>query len=202
VPSFKKNLKQYILDKRLTQAQLALILGVSQGAITAWLSGKRKPKTWDIKKFSDTLGVDLEANNKTKFDGITVDLLDVSDFESTSVSTEPSLVSSFTLDKHLFLESFGYEPKHSMKMSAVMGDSMAPTICNRELVLIDTESNELTDGIFMFRIDRTVYLRRIQTLPSRTVSTCDNPAFVSFDLPDDAFIIGRVIAKSRIAPIT
>jgi transcriptional regulator with XRE-family HTH domain len=48
-------LRKYRELKGLTQAKLAAILGVTQGAIAMWENGERKPDILMLKRLSETL---------------------------------------------------------------------------------------------------------------------------------------------------
>lgn len=48
-------LRKYRELKDLTQAKLAAILGVTQGAIAMWENGERKPDILMLKRLSETL---------------------------------------------------------------------------------------------------------------------------------------------------
>lgn len=49
-------IRKYRTDRKLTQAELAAVLGVSQAAIAMWENGDRKPDIIMLKKLSDALG--------------------------------------------------------------------------------------------------------------------------------------------------
>lgn len=84
----------------------------------------------------------------------------------------------------------------------VRGDSMAPTILNKNWLLIDHSQNEPKQpGIYVIRIADELYVKRIQKSPAEKIIRVksDNPIWKVFDIPYDKFtdfqIIGKVALK-------
>jgi Peptidase S24-like len=86
----------------------------------------------------------------------------------------------------------------------VRGDSMAPTICDGDEVMVDTGDGvaRLRDGIYVLRIDDVLMAKRLGVRPSdRTISILsDNPAYPPYDNLDrqSLHVIGRVRWFGRI----
>lgn len=83
---------------------------------------------------------------------------------------------------------------------AVAGDSMEPTLSQGDVVLVDRSATRATtDGLYIVRIDSSLLVKRVQTLPGGILQvTSDNSAYAPFTLrPDDeerdVAIIGRVV---------
>lgn len=78
------------------------------------------------------------------------------------------------------------------------GDSMTDTIKPDEMVIVDrSKIYRQTDGIWVFRYEDGVFLKRLQFLPGRKIEvTSDNPLYKTYTItPDDNFsLLGRVIA--------
>ena len=85
----------------------------------------------------------------------------------------------------------------------VEGDSMAPTLCTGDDILLDRgdASERLRDGIYVLRVDGTLLVKRLLIHPvgRRVTIQSDNPAYA--DLPDCALdeidCVGRVIWTGR-----
>jgi phage repressor protein C with HTH and peptisase S24 domain len=85
----------------------------------------------------------------------------------------------------------------------VEGDSMAPTLCAGDDILIDRgdAAERLRDGIYVLRVDGTLLVKRLLIHPvgRRVTVQSDNPAYA--DLPDCALdeidCVGRVIWTGR-----
>lgn len=54
-----KKIREFRESKKLTQAQLGKMLGVSQALIGQWETGKRKPKYETLEKIASVLGVSV-----------------------------------------------------------------------------------------------------------------------------------------------
>lgn len=78
------------------------------------------------------------------------------------------------------------------------GDSMADTIKPEEMVIVDkSKVHRQTDGIWVFRYEEGVFIKRLQFMPGRQIEiTSDNPRYKTYTIvPDDSFrLLGRVIA--------
>lgn len=59
--SIGKNIVAARKAKGLTQAQLALRMGVTQGAVTGWETDKRDPKIKQLPALCTVLGVNIET---------------------------------------------------------------------------------------------------------------------------------------------
>ncbi len=85
----------------------------------------------------------------------------------------------------------------------VEGDSMAPTLCAGDDILVDRgdAGDRLRDGIYVLRVDGTLLVKRLLIHPIGRLATIqsDNPAYA--DLPDCALdeidCVGRVIWTGR-----
>ena len=90
-----------------------------------------------------------------------------------------------------------------LSIVCVRGDSMEPTLCNGDEVLVDASDavQRIRDGIYVLKMDRMLVVKRIAVKPgSRVLSVkSDNSAYPSWDDIDraDLEIIGRVIWISR-----
>lgn len=54
-------LKEIRKDSGVSQSDMAKKLGISQGAIAMWETGKRVPKTTDLPKIAEALQVPVET---------------------------------------------------------------------------------------------------------------------------------------------
>ena len=85
----------------------------------------------------------------------------------------------------------------------VEGDSMAPTLCAGDDILVDPDdaASRLRDGIYVLRVDGMLLVKRLLIHPigRRVTIQSDNPAYA--DLPDCALdeidCVGRVIWTGR-----
>jgi hypothetical protein len=108
--------------------------------------------------------------------------------------------------------AFGFEERwlrtlasqpDAVSMIQVMGDSMAPTLCDGDDILVDrsVEGAHLRDGIYVLRFDNVLMVKRLALNPAaRRISIrSDNPAYPPWEDCDPATVdvIGRVIWIGR-----
>lgn len=84
----------------------------------------------------------------------------------------------------------------------VRGDSMHPTLNDGDQILIElSDAPELRDGIFVFRQNGTLQVKRVTIQPgAKTISIkSDNPLYDSWDdiSPSQLDVVGRVIWVGR-----
>lgn len=53
-------MKEYLKKKKITQAEFATLLGVSQRLVAYWCAGEREPNATMMIKIAHTLGVTVE----------------------------------------------------------------------------------------------------------------------------------------------
>ena len=87
---------------------------------------------------------------------------------------------------------------HSPVMLAISGDSMLPTLSDRNVVIVAPNDTEIRDGkIYIFTINEMTYIKRLFMNPLTRKITCksDNPIYPAFDAePTDITIHGRVVS--------
>jgi phage repressor protein C with HTH and peptisase S24 domain len=77
---------------------------------------------------------------------------------------------------------------------------MFPTLISGDIVLVDhSKSKELTDGIYVLRLDNAILVKRVQPLPDNNIKvTSDNKIYESYNLnlsTENADIIGKVVCR-------
>lgn len=100
-----------------------------------------------------------------------------------------------------WLRKFTQSPPNQLVSSQGMGDSMMPTIHDRDVVIID-RSNTRLDGEMGDKIWAVVFggmgmIKRLRQMPDGTVKIMSDNQLVRDELATDSdlFIIGRVVAK-------
>jgi len=80
---------------------------------------------------------------------------------------------------------------------SVTGDSMEPTLCDGDEILVDRTVRPLRDGIHVVRVEGALLVKRLDTaMPGRVSLISDNPAYRAVELrPEDVEVIGRVMWK-------
>jgi phage repressor protein C with HTH and peptisase S24 domain len=80
-----------------------------------------------------------------------------------------------------------------MKIINIKGDSMTPTFKDNDFILVDIANTVLADGVFVFRVNDELYVKRLQRLPNKVVALSDNSNYIPFDLPENTEIVARVV---------
>lgn len=102
-----------------------------------------------------------------------------------------------------WLKALTASPSANLSVIRVEGDSMAPTLCAGDDILVDLADgpDRLRDGIYVLRVDGTLLVKRLLIHPvgRRVTVQSDNPAYA--DLPDcgldEITCVGRVIWAGR-----
>ena len=97
-----------------------------------------------------------------------------------------------------WLKRLTFSSPEKLSIIRVRGDSMSPTICDGDEVLVDTgdAAERLRDGIYVLRIEETLVAKRLAIRPTdRAISILsDNAAYPPYDNLDRSalHVIGRV----------
>lgn len=110
---------------------------------------------------------------------------------------EEFVTAVFSATKQWFRRELGRNPEQLCLIKA-RGDSMADTIMPEELVFVDHSClNEPVDGVWVFRHQESLYIKRLQFLPNSKVAVnSDNPRYQAFTIEaqNDFRLLGQVIA--------
>lgn len=99
-------------------------------------------------------------------------------------------------DLGYFRQHFGRKDGKNLKIIAVKGDSMHPTLESGELLYIDVSENYFsTDGIYVFTFDGQTFVKRLQKAGRQMFVISDNPAYKEWQITesDQVYIHGRVV---------
>jgi phage repressor protein C with HTH and peptisase S24 domain len=103
----------------------------------------------------------------------------------------------FSATRQWFRRELGRNPEQMCLIKA-RGDSMADTIMPEELVFVDHScAQESADGIWVFRHQDNLFIKRLQFLPDWQVAVnSDNPRYQNYiiDQKTDFRLLGQVIA--------
>ena len=95
-------------------------------------------------------------------------------------------------------QELGYNPNNIFLMP-VRGDSMCPTLQNQSIVMVNRVDGFTTDGVYVFRYDSRLTVKRLQFLPNGIKVVSDNVAYEPWELSredikgEDFEIIGEVV---------
>jgi phage repressor protein C with HTH and peptisase S24 domain len=207
---------QLRLDQVLRQftsvAELARAIGVSDNAIYKWLSGRGQPSVANLVALADAAKVSLEwlatgretspAKRPTHHrngepDGFAyMGRYDAKALGPTAETLRSKQIVDYLAFKKEWVQAqLNTDPRNLLLIEAV-GDSMAPTLKNSDLLLVDLgEPRFRHDGIYVLRSDDELVVKRLQRRPDGTLKIInDNPAYESSVVEDNSvYIIGRVI---------
>ncbi len=194
---FPEKLKSVMFNKRINQVELAEKLNISTSTVNHYLTGRRMPRLPDIERMGNILGADLfhDVKEKAQDDSVvSFELLNLNDAKESDLVNFKNLNEVFTVDRDWFKSVFHKEPTSSMKIIFAGCESMSPTFKAGDFLLVDTSETCLKDGVFVFRSNDRLFIKRLQVLPDSVVAISDNSKYLPFDLtPDNTTIIARVI---------
>ena len=202
----------------LTQEYVANAVGVSQTAISDIVKGKTKrPRNiLDIAKvlgvspdwlmtgkgeqpsFSQAVeNIDTEEEKKHQ---LRVEVLDVYASAGNGSFLTGDLagdICAIEFENEYFMQSFQRANEKGLAIINVTGDSMEPTLQNGDLLYVDVRKNYYCgDGIYVFSLGDTLYVKRLQLTGNKLLIHSDNKFYDTWDIhPEDEeqFIIhGKV----------
>lgn len=100
-----------------------------------------------------------------------------------------------------WLKNLSNDPE-SLSLISVIGDSMMPTLCDGDDIMVDASAatKPLRDGIHVIRIDDELMVKRIARGPGGKLSILsDNPSWPDWEdvAVSDVRIVGRVVWAGR-----
>ncbi|MFX3627611.1 S24 family peptidase [Campylobacter sp. LH-2024] len=84
----------------------------------------------------------------------------------------------------IFIEQKYPDPKH-LKIFKCFGDSMQPKYNSGDFVIVDMVNGRdfiKIDGIYVFRFDKAVYIKRLTFMPDKIMAKSINPDYESFEI--------------------
>ena len=208
---FGQRLKEERLKNQLSQEDLADKLDVKKNTVWNWENEKSYPNALQIMDFLD-FGFDVQyilTGKRQVSDNLNDEEFALIPFFDVEVSagfgalgegvTEPSTHLAFRRD---WLRANGL---HENNLNCVMarGDSMEPTIGNRDTLLVDMSRAVPRDGhIYVIRSSDTLWVKRIQKqIDGTLLLLSDNDAYppmpLHLDQHPDIQVIGQVMNVSR-----
>lgn len=204
------------ISESATDTELATLLGVQKSSISAYKNrGIPKDK---LTIFSQKYNVDLSwlesGEGDSGFDSvrvvnlqepltdntIRVEILDVEASAGNGsflTRTEQGLLAQeFDLD--FFRRQFGRKDAKNLKIIAVKGDSMSPTLESGDLLYVDVAENYFSvDGLYVFTFDDHTFIKRLQKVGREMWAISDNKSanYKDWIIPKDEpiYIHGRVV---------
>jgi phage repressor protein C with HTH and peptisase S24 domain len=216
---------QTILSHWASADRLARAMGVSPSAFRKWLKGEAEPSRERLVALAHAAGVGvawlaegqgpaptfepLPGARRRNAAPDAADAIDWGQFvllpkrpkaaAAGAETPQPPLSSEFFALRHDWVRSVcGVEPDHLI-LEIASGDSMTPTICDRNALLVDTTDREFGNfGVYVLEINGHRLVKRVQRkYDGSVVLLCDNPAYQpdTIDVSEAAnvTVIGRVV---------
>lgn len=182
------------LTKTAKNVDLAKVLGISPKTIQSWKSREKIPEDIFLKaeEISKTGSVAPKGYLELKFYDV-----EVSAGHGTLVEKEEES-SAMVFSERFIRQELGFNPNNIFLMP-VRGDSMAPTLKNQSIVMVNRVDGFSTDGIYVFRYDNRLMVKRLQFLPNGIKVVSDNSSYEAWELGKkdiegaDFEIIGEVV---------
>ena len=193
-----------IIDDKLSELKLktgttrnidlAKILGVSTSTIQNWRYRGKIPEHI-LAKASE-----LEEHGAIIPRGyVSIQLYEVEASAGSGSLVENEDPSTALLFSEKYLrKDLGYKPENIFLLS-VRGDSMAPTLKNQSIVMVNKIDDFASDGIYVFRFEGALLVKRLQFLPEKIEVVSDNPTYKTWEIIKkdleykDFQIIGEVV---------
>ena len=182
------------LTRTAKNVDLAKVLGISPKTIQSWKSREKIPEDIFLKaeEISKTGSVAPKGYLELKFYDV-----EVSAGHGTLVEKEEES-SAMVFSERFIRQELGFNPNNIFLMP-VRGDSMAPTLKNQSIVMVNRMDGFSTDGIYVFRYDNRLMVKRLQFLPNGIKVVSDNSSYEAWELGKkdiegaDFEIIGEVV---------
>jgi phage repressor protein C with HTH and peptisase S24 domain len=183
-------LRKYLRGSQPTADRLALI-GRCTGVSVDWLvtgEGEAYPS-----EQSRIVGEQL----------VRLPLYDIAAGAGDGLFSDESAESEIIAFQESWLRQKFHTSSQGLHLIYVRGESMEPTFHTGDIVLLDTKATQVSEGIYVLRIDSALFVKRLHRLPAgmlRVIS--DNPMYEPFMInlkqpPDDFAVIGRVLWSMR-----
>ncbi|ERB66891.1 helix-turn-helix transcriptional regulator [Vibrio coralliilyticus OCN008] len=182
------------LTKTSKNTDLSKALGISPSTIQTWRTRGKIPEDIFLKaqEIFKTGSLAPKGYVELKFYDV-----EVSAGHGALVEKEEESNAMVFSEKFL-RQDLGYNPNNIFLMP-VRGDSMTPTLKNQSIVMVNRVDGFSTDGIYVFRYDGRLMVKRLQFLPNGIKVVSDNSAYEPWALSKedvqgaDFEIIGEVV---------
>lgn len=196
----------------ISQEELAEKVGVSQGSIAHWLSGRRKPDTDIVSTLMKAVGLtEITLNNdgssnllrelriKPK-DSFCVEVLELTASAGAGmISTEIiEVIRSIEYNNAQAQQLFNGRSDKNIKIINIKGDSMQGTFESGDLIFVDISINSFDgDGIYVFNFGKGLFIKRLQLIKNSLLVISDNKFYKEWSITEDEidqlYIHGKVL---------
>jgi phage repressor protein C with HTH and peptisase S24 domain len=212
--SLKKRLRQLIEEQSIAASELAKKSDLPPSFIYDILNGKSvNPSTARLAKIASVLGVSVTylagiEEHTPRLKPVNDDYVSVSSIlVVASAGGGKAAIEEKQGEPYYFRRSWVRDRLHAkpedLRMIFIEGDSMEPTLCSNDMILVDiTKKNPSPPGIFVLFDGLGLVTKRLEFLPnSRPPSLrilSDNPQYHPYERSlNEIQIVGRVVWFAR-----
>lgn len=217
INAIMERVRALLQERDISQASFARQIEVSPQTVSAWLSGRNRPGVEEIAKICQLFKVSpswlitgredaVDCQSLVCEDAICIPLLDVRASCGIKEALNPNaaVVEVLQVTKEWVTRNCGDVNTRSLNLITVTGDSMEPTLQDGDFVIVDRSVDRFhTDSMFVFTIDDSLYIKRIQRIGRRIHVISDNPMYKPYilepqDLDHGFAVRGRVVTTCNI----
>lgn len=213
--SLGRKIAQARMNQGLNQSELARLLGIKPQSVQQWEKGDSAPKLDRLKAIAKVLNVSFysltgdnpaPSNNpmslETEDDIVRIPRFspEASMGHGSAVYPDDELVLDYMPVSRTWLrQNVSCSAFRNLQIITGRGDSMAPTIENGDILLVDTGIERVVgDAIYALNIGGDLYVKRIQrNLDGGLIVISDNKEYEKMFIPksdiENVRIIGRVV---------
>lgn len=203
-------IRKLMQEKGISTRTLGKAIGVSGASIVQWTNDKTKPRENALAGLAAYFGVtpgwllfgdDAPLAKSSIDDGeyLTIPVLDQhAGCGSMVLSQEMQVVKMIKVAKEWFRQrASSFTSFKNLHIVVASGDSMAPTVNDGDIVIIDSSQKEIrSDAVYSLCYGDSVYLKRVQRHPNgHVLLISDNPRYSPMELgdQDSLTVVGRVV---------
>lgn len=213
---YKTNLARIMRERGITQQALADLLGVSRQAVSIWQKNGRFSSS-TLPKVAAVLGVPVDAllGDEEGMQGsrivrvisdeplrpgyIRVPVFDATGSCGGGGAGSDIVTGALDLAEWFIRSLPGVTAASRLEVISSTGDSMAPTIEPRAMLLVDATQTRINgDGVYCLRVEGDLFVKRVQKNPGGSLTLLsDNPLYPPQQLDrmavEQTDVLGRVV---------
>lgn len=208
-----KKLKNLLAERGMTAAELARIAEVRTSFVYDVLSGKSlNPSTFTLARVANALAIPLHelagaepipaSGHGVSSHFVAIRALDTPTAAQDAGASGEKPADSVAFHPGWLRDTLHTFPEH-LRILRINGDSMAPTLQDGDMVLVDTQRVlPSPPGIFILHDGFGLVAKRLQILPNsdpaKVSVVSDNAQYAAYERPlDDTKILGKVVWFAR-----
>lgn len=194
--NFGKILKDVRLARNTSQEELAERSGLDRTYISMLERGRRTPTLNTIFSLSKALNISADffvSLLSSQYEQTKKSL--VKDFLGTSLSCGKPLGLDHLINEKIDLEAVFKLQDEDIFFAYAAGDSMSPTILDKDLLVINKSAPLKDQAIILVQIENEFSIKRFAKTSTKTSLICDNPLFAAPNIEDSGFIYCGTVSQ-------